>query len=700
MGASHTEDRASGEKSFAGPIVAVAYYRPPSPPRGEWEADFRRMREMGFEAVKMWFYWGWHERAPGRFTWDDGDRFFELAEANGLKVVPNIILELPPSWLEIEHVLQTPAGPVAKAHFPSMHIPCFDDANLRRAAEPFIRALVERYRERAVLHWDVWNEPRSRWDCTCEASRESYRRWLEKKFATVDRYNEIFGKCFHDWDAVSAHVRGSDYADEYNWRLWAAERLAEQVHWVARIVRQHDPVHPVMAHVGSCSPIQSVRRDTSVDAMMMSGLDFYGCSYDASWESQLYTTDERNVKGLEGQSDLTRARIQLDWIRSLSPKNWICELYGDHFCAWVTRAPETLMWQFWQAVSRGLAGIMLWEYKVERIGIESLGYGLLGLDGQPNRRSRALAEAIRLLKGELADFFARFAFREPSVGILYDERSHLLSEFEAEWYRGGYASCGNIHQRASWALYETLRRRNLPVRWVPRQLVDDALPALDALFLPGHGVMDDQLADRLVRFAENGGHLIGQPGVGFRRDNTWVSAVVPSCGLDELFGVTETARALVDGKIELLDRRGRVIEHFASLRVDLECRGAKPEAWFADGAVAMASRPFGKGQTHYLGGFLGLDEPGAGRCLRALGIETKSDDVPAKPAELRLDVIPWRRRGGGVKERAYFVFNSTGGAVEFDRPETATATDTPLFGDVSTANGKVTLGPASGVLLR
>jgi len=67
---------------------------------------------------------------------------------------------------------------------------------------------------------------------------------------------------------------------------------------------------------------------------------------------------------------------------------------------------------------------------------------------------------------------------------------------------------------------------------------------------------------------------------------------------------------------------------------------------------------------------------------------------------LRLDVIPWRRRGGGVKERAYFVFNSTGGAVEFDRPETATATDTPLFGDVSTANGKVTLGPASGVLLR
>jgi len=683
------------------PIVATAYYRPPSPPRGEWEADFKGMREMGFGAVKMWFYWGWHERSPGRFTWDDGDRFFELAENNGLKVIPNILLELPPSWQKIEHVMQTPEGPVSKAHFPSMHIPCFDDPNLRKAAEPFIRALVERYAEREILHWDVWNEPRSRWDCTCDASRASYRYWLEKKFGTVEQYNEIFGKCFHDWDVIAAHVTGGgDYADEYNWRLWAAERLAEQVHWVAAIVKKYDSRHPIMAHVGICSPNQSVRRDTSVDAMIMKGLDFYGCSYDASWESQLYTTDKKNVNGMEGQSNLTRARIQVDWMRSLSPKNWICELYGDHFCAWVTRSPETVMWQFWQAVSRRLAGIMLWEYKVERIGVESLGYGLLGLDGKSNPRSRALSQAIGLIKGELADFFTRFTFQEPSVGILYDERSHLLSELETGYYGGLSASCGNIYQRAIWALYETLRRRNIPVRWVPHQLMDEALPRLDTLILPGHGLMDGPLASKLTQFVKAGGRLVGQGGVGFRRDNTWVSPVIPSYGLDELFGVREISRALVDGQFELLDGSNNVIERFSSLRIELECRGGTELGWFSDGAVGLAVNSLGKGKTHYLGGYMGLDEPGAGRVLRELGIECQTNGVPARLADCGLDVLPWRLRNGrGENAGAYFIFNAGGHPVGFGHSETATGSVTPLFGDVSSESGKMTLGANSAVLL-
>ena len=358
------------------------------------------------------------------------------------------------------------------------------------------------------------------------------------------------------------------------------------------------------------------------------------------------------------------------------------------------------MWQFWQAASRGLGGIMLWEYKVERIGIESLGYGLLGLEGKPNPRSRALCQAIGLIKGELADFFARFTFQEPRVGILYDERSHLLSELEAGWYSGLYAGCGNIYQRAIWALYETLRRRNIPVRWVPHQLMDEALPRLDTLILPGHGLMDIPLASKLTQFVEAGGHLVGQGGVGFRRDNTWVSPVIPSYGLDELFGVREVSRALVDGQFDLLDGRGRVIERLSSLRIELECRDAEELGWFSDGAVGLAASALGKGKTHYLGGYLGLDESGAGRVLRELGIERQGDDVPAHLADRRLDVIPWRLRNEPAgNSRAYFIFNAADRLVEFGRPKTATGSVTRLFGDVSSESDKVILGANSAVLL-
>ena len=676
---------------YKGPSVGVAYYRPPSPPSAEWEEDFKRIKEMGFEAVKIWVYWGWHERKEGEFDWRESDLFFDLAEKNNLCVTPQILLELPPSWLEIKHVLQTPEGPVCKSHFPSLHIPCFDDQNLRRAAEPFIKKLTHRYKDRSILHWDVWNEPRSRWDCVCQASRESYQRWLKQKYHTVEDYNRIFGKCFHSWEAVSKYIGESDFADEFNWRLWAAHRLADQVHWVAEIVRNIDPHHPVMAHVGACSPIQNVRKDTCVDAIMTKGLDFYGSSYDASWESQVYTTDAGNIQGLEDQSNLTRAKIQVDWLRSLSPKNWICELYGDHHSMWTTRKPATLMWQFWQAVSRGLAGIMVWEYKVERIGIESWGYGLVGLDGQPNNRSKALSRAFYMIKNELADLFTSFEYADPEVGILYDERSYLLSAIE----RRGCPS--NIHFTSAWSLYEVLRRKNIPVRWVPRQDIDNVLSGMKTLFLPGHGFMDEELAEKLKSFVENGGNLFAQAGTGFRAANTWVSPVIPSYGLDTVFGVREISREMADGAVNLLDAGHQVIDRLSTFKVNLECSGAKPVLYFEDGNPALATNQYGRGTTWYFGGFLGFDCNDTGGVLSTV-LGDQTDPFIQECSGLGLDVIPWQSKRGPNTMKAYFVFNTTDQGINFKKPEGMT-TCTELFGTVKLKEETVSLGANSAALL-
>lgn len=692
------------------PLVGVAYYRPPSPPLSEWEGDFRQIKAMGFQVVKIWLYWGWHERKPGVFDWLESDRFFDLAEKNGLLAEPNIIMELPPAWLPIKHRLEGMKGYVERGHFPGLYTPCFDDPEVRRAGEPFIEAVASRYASRKIVHWDVWNEPRSKWTCLCEASRKIYAAWLAKRFGTIEAYNRKFGKCFDTWETVAYYLKGgADYADEFNWRLWAAEQLADQVHWVADIVRHIDKAHPVMCHVGISSPCQSVRCDTCVDALTAEGLDLYGSSFDASWESQAYVTDIENVRPLTAQSNLVRAQIQVDWLRSLSPKNWICELYGNIYNMWETRKPEMLMWQFWQAASRGLGGIMIWEYKVERIGVETLAYGLLGLDGRPNDRSRVLAAAMALLKGELAEFFRDYRFAEPEVGILYDERSHLLAEFE------GYYNpkMSGIHQKSIFGLYETLRRSNVPVRLVPHQHLDRVISRLRTLILPGHGYMDKPLADKLKLFVEQGGHLVGLAGTGLRMENTWASTYIPSYGLDELCGVREKARMFAEDPVEILDESGRLIDRVRAFKINLELHGGKAVGWFADGEIAVAERRTGKGTTRYLGGYFGVSEstqnglmkssgkPGnrdGGNLLRYLDI-ARPDAVLDSLAGLGLDVIPWSKSDSPGGADAYFIFNETAETIEFARPRTAANRVTPLCGDINAGSGLVRLSANSIVLV-
>ena len=677
------------------PIMAMAYYRPPSPPLDEWEKDFANIRKMGFDAIQMWIYWGWCERRKGVFDFSETDLFFDTAEKNGLKVIPQIVLEVPPSWVEVKNPMQSPKEVLKIAHFPSIDIPCFDDHELRRTAEPFIEALISRYKSRDILHWVAWNEHRSRWVCRCDASRESYKQWLEEKYSTVEAYNQQFGKCFHNWAAAASNVTGPDYAIEFNWRLWAADSLAGQVRWVADIIKRLDPDHPTMGHCGASSPVQSVRRDTCVDALMCQVVDLYGSSCDASWESQAYVTDPENVMAMSS-NNLSRVCIQVDWMRSLSSENWIHELYADHFCSWITRDVSSLMWQFWQIVSRGLGGIKIWEYKVERIGIESLGYGLVGLDGKPNDRSKSIEDAIKRIKTDFAEFFDLYHMQEPAVGILYDERSHLLSELEAGGYfTGEYANCGFLHSKAMTSGYETLRRLNIPVKWVPRQRLDDAIQTLKALILPGHGIMDCDLSEKLAVFVKGGGVLYAQAGTGFRRENTWVSPVIPAYGLSGLFGTKEDSRELVAGETCIVDSKKDEIDKAASFAVKLKTFDADPIGFWEDGSIALTRKKPGKGCAWYLGAFLGLDCHDSGRILSRI-LDEPQDLFMKQCANKGLDVIPWESIADS--KTAYFVFNTTNGSIKSDIPECVNRCEL-LFGSASVECGTLSLAANSAVLL-
>ena len=82
-----------------GYLVGAAYY-PEWWPSSEWEIDFREMRELGINAVRMGeFAWARFEPAPGKFDFDWMDRALAIASSNGIGAVMGTPTASIPPWL-------------------------------------------------------------------------------------------------------------------------------------------------------------------------------------------------------------------------------------------------------------------------------------------------------------------------------------------------------------------------------------------------------------------------------------------------------------------------------------------------------------------------------------------------------------------------------------------------------------------------
>ncbi len=87
---------------------SVHYFRLPSPK--QWETRIRKLKELGYNALDVYYYWGYHSPAQGEYDFKgsrDVDLFMDLAEAEGMYLVarpgPYICAEVDgggfPGWL-------------------------------------------------------------------------------------------------------------------------------------------------------------------------------------------------------------------------------------------------------------------------------------------------------------------------------------------------------------------------------------------------------------------------------------------------------------------------------------------------------------------------------------------------------------------------------------------------------------------------
>ncbi len=524
-------------------VFGTQYYRAPTPLPAEWADDLDRVQALGLNAIQVRVQWRRNERREGEYSFDDIDRLFELAAARKLPVIFKFLMENAPDYIYEKyhgfrygldgHIIRPGAH---GAFYVGGWLPCFDHPAVIRHAERFVAVMVERYKNRPeLLHWNVWNEPRSKpiGECCCTHSVASYRQFLRERFDGIEALNACYGKAWESFDTVQPPAMPHDYAELYLWRQWSWQSVYQRLAFMAHAVRALDAEHPVMAHVGGCNVLQDAAGDGSDDHLNASLFDFYGSSL---------PVPERF------DDPLSRCLpfFTCDWLHSVSPRFWVYELYPE-WGDWGERTqPADFRYKVDACLASGAKGILFWQYRAERLGVENDLAGIVNIDGSAKPITAEVGNCACWVE-EHADFLSRAEAVPDPIGILYSRHSDLISRIEATGVnapdlrdfelRGSYTYKFNL--QGVYALFHELG-------FAP-QLVDDRflareLPKLKVIYLPEYYIVTPEAAEALRDFARNGGTVIAEEGLALRDAQTWLQFPWPGNGFDADFGIRITER--------------------------------------------------------------------------------------------------------------------------------------------------------------
>ncbi len=593
--------------------VGTHYYRAPSPPPAEWEADLAGCRRLGMAFVQVRVFWRWHERGEGRYEWSELDEFMARAEASGCRVVFQICLENAPEYVFQKYdgyrvdLRGTRIWPISHgAFYAGGWIPCFDNPQVMAAALRFVAELARRYRNHpALAFYHAWNEPRCRplGECACDHSIRSYREWLRERFKTVEAMNAFTGKCWGDFDQVDAARDTADYSDMHLWRQWGASRVAWRVREVYNVLKTEDPGRAVISHVGMSSIIQDPLADISDDVAMNEMTDLYGMSFPVRYEPEYVSF------------------MLVDWMRCVGRGRFsVYELYpstGSYF----PELPAGLVEQWmWTAVAGGASGLCFWQYKKERLGVEINDAGLVETDGRWNETTAIVADTMAAIR-KIADDLPRWKVPKASIALCYDLPSDLLDRIK---FTRGRADDGNFcletrcHVPGNYPYKGDLRGTyNLLLRagfscgfTTPRRWPDD-LAAYRVVMLSCLQIVDEERAARLVEYVRNGGCLVVDAGFARRVSSTMLQTVRPGAGLAEAFGFREKVCVELNGRSWTMRFQDGLETTASFCRVEYE-PGPETEvlATWEDGEAAVIRTRVGKGQVVAIGAYPGLESFG------------------------------------------------------------------------------------------
>ena len=551
-----------------------------------WAEDVRLMREVGVTLVAInIFGWALLEPRSREFDFSSLDDIVELLHANGIRINLGTGTSSPPPWLTRMHPEILPMATDGTRRWPGgRQAWCPSSPIFRERALALVTQVAIRYGDHpAVSLWHVSNELGCHNAlCYCDVSAAAFRRWLERRYGSIDALNTAWGTAF--W---SQHY--SDWADILPPRLTVSTTNPTQSLDFSRFSSDELLGH-YLAEAAVLRELSAIPVTTNF--MITSHIrtqDYWDWAPQVDVVANDHYLDHRIEdphQELSFAGDLTRGLAGgAPWIlmeQSTGSVNWQPRN--------IAKAPGEMIRNSLAHLARGADGICFFQWRASVQGSEKFHSAMLPHAGEDSATWREVGELGRIL-GSLAEVAGSRVVADAAIVFSWES-----------WWAVDLDSRPSSDVRYLDEVLRTYRQL-----WESGITVDFVAPGADLsaykiVVVPCLYLVSDDAALVIERYVASGGHLVVSFFSGIVDEDDRIRLGGYPGAFRDLLGVsTEEFFPLADGQSVLLDD-GSVARVWTER---MHLRGASAVASYATGTLAgvpaIARNEHGAGVAWYVG---------------------------------------------------------------------------------------------------
>jgi beta-galactosidase len=588
-------------------VETGVYYYPEAWNPEQWDRDFKKMEDMGFEFTHMAeFAWAQMEPAEGQYDFKWLDKAVELAAKHHLKVIMCTSSATPPVWLVRKYpevLVELPTGQTA-AHGTRQH-GSWSNPKYRELVTNLVAAQAKHYgNDKRIWGWEIDNEPShyGTYDFS-PGAQKNFKEWLQNKYKTITAMNQAWGTAF--WSGVYTDFNQIEIPNVpklisgiaspisiVDFKRYSADECASFVSMQFNTLRESIIKEQFVTS-------NFMHMHTDVDPWRNKDLDFI--SY-TMYPVAGYT------KGVGDQGfrlgDPWRISYANDFFRPLKGVTGVMELQPGQV-NWGTYNPlpypGVIRAWLWNAFAGGLDFICSYRFRQPLYGGEQFHYGMVGTDGVTEltggqQYSEFMKEIRELRKLYQPNVKMPTEYAARKTALLYNPDNIWETEVQKQTYQ--WSETGHITR-----IYSNLKTLCVPVDIVGE---DRDLSAYPVVVAPAYQMVDRELIEKLKLYVEKGGHLVLTCRTGLKDRNghffeaPWADAITSLIGAkismyDELSAETK-ANVKFNGTNYTWNVWGDILEPYF---------GVETWATYADqfyaGKASVVHRKAGKGTVTYIG---------------------------------------------------------------------------------------------------
>lgn len=456
------------------------------------EQDIRLLKAAKINEVTLGvFSWSTLEPEEGiyRFGWLEEivDRLYE----NGISVIMATPSGARPKWLSDRYpeVLRVDEQR-RRAIFGGRHNHCYTSPVYRDKVKKIDTELAKRFgRHPGVIMWHISNEFGG--ECHCPLCQEEFRKWLEKKYQTIERLNEcwcttFWSHTYNSFDQIESPSSIGEsrlHALNLDWKRFVTDRTVDFTEWEKAAIREAGGEKPVTINMMyNYGGLNYHKFRNTIDI--------------ASWDS--YPTWHKEAEHVTARD----TGFEHDCVRSVLKKPFLLMESCPSSTNWQSvsklKKPGMLLASSLQAVAHGSDGVLYFQIRQSRGASEKFHGAVIDHSGRADTRVfsevKEVGEALLQLK-EVAGSSA-----SADAAIIWDRES-LWAMNDAQGPRNK-----GLHEREEMmACYGAFRSKGVGVDIIDMEQELDSykIVAAPMLYMFRAGI-----EEKIRRFTENGGIFI------------------------------------------------------------------------------------------------------------------------------------------------------------------------------------------------